>query len=415
VKNRGPAEVLIRSIPDAEWEVIANSPRVLFHARATTKGTEAKPENNHPVVGYDWVVTHNGHVNNDDELWDYYGEERFAEVDTSAIPLVLHKGGEGEGKDLLSSLSYLSILSGSITVAVWSQKYLDHIALARLGSNDLYLFLDEDILYWSSAPVAARIMPGTTLGNLRFITWAKLPDNRILLLRPDEPFGTMYEVDRRPFVRRSWSVKSTTNTGGVATSSPSSQLALPPARSKGGALTLEKLAPKEYPDRPPMSLPAVDKFSWKTTDLLEIGRGLRSSSISKATVFSTMGRWIFNKTKSSTEPEIVRTFKPYKSVKKFLRRNIGHVPVFPVIRSRPGDPVEPGTSAFYDNRMTLIALRFSEPLDSGGVFQTMGYICPWCGVWGRYNVWSATQYRCEFCGIQSKHEPPKPSGEGGKE
>ena len=57
----------------------------LLHTRYTTQGSTANNGNNHPVVSHDMIVTHNGVISNDREIFNQLESTRIHEVDTECI------------------------------------------------------------------------------------------------------------------------------------------------------------------------------------------------------------------------------------------------------------------------------------------------------------------------------------------
>jgi amidophosphoribosyltransferase len=58
---------------------------IIGHTRYSTQGSPKFNENNHPIRANNTIGTHNGSVWNDDELFDKFGLERFAEVDSEVL------------------------------------------------------------------------------------------------------------------------------------------------------------------------------------------------------------------------------------------------------------------------------------------------------------------------------------------
>jgi len=64
---------------------------IIGHTRFQTKGSPMNPGNNHPIKAGSIVGVHNGHINNDDYIFDFLKEasnnevERIAQVDSEAI------------------------------------------------------------------------------------------------------------------------------------------------------------------------------------------------------------------------------------------------------------------------------------------------------------------------------------------
>jgi hypothetical protein len=419
-KAPGPAEKLVKDLGDT-WNRIASSPRGLLHTRAQTKGSPSHNENNHPVVGCGWVVVHNGMVQNDDSLFEYYKTERFAEVDTAAIPLVLSKGKTGKGTSIEDSMEGLTILGGSATFAAWSPKDQETIILGRLGFNDLYLFADSKAktLYWSSAPSAERIMPSLQLGGLRFATVSKLSDDRLVTLNPDWAKCETYKVDRKPFfLRRTWSGGASTgggkgphgewtpytgNTVGDANGKGSVK-ALPVAR--GPAIefadyskNIKFLWNQRVVEIGQLGKPKPE-FNGIPTDynwLGEVEDKLTRDKKKGMLVPTCYGTWHFDvKETIEGKEEIFRHFKGHKRVKRFYHRLFNEKLLLwdelPAI-------VENGTTAL-DFVLPREDLTF-EGTSVHGTFSKFGQMCPWCGVILPQMTWIQENDRCKWCRVRS--------------
>lgn len=383
-----PAENFIFVLSEAEWAQAAASPRGLLHARATTKGSEKNNENNHPVSAFGWTVIHNGMITNDDELFHHYGAERFAEVDTAAVPLVL-----SQGTSLDSSLEYLTLLAGSASLAIWPHNQLDTIVLAKLGHNDVYLFMDQprQILYWCSASIAGRIMPGGHIGSSKFVTLGKLGDERIMVLRPNLADCVTYKVTRSPFVlpRR--------YLPGV----PAGPLATPAttdiARPLGRGLPRWKWR-RDDPamgKRPP---PLADVFSGEWLDHTTEMRKFAASSKVEDSIPTAYGRWHLQA--DSQTRAVTATFAPYKRTKLFWRGEFTELPELPYRQANA--PI--GT---LDYRATLEHYTIIQNLGHGSEeFHKIGFVCPWCGIWDSCQGWQTHQYRCGWCAIISRPYSP---------
>jgi glucosamine 6-phosphate synthetase-like amidotransferase/phosphosugar isomerase protein len=57
----------------------------LLHARYATQGSKDNPANNHPIVVPGIIGVHNGHIGNDDQVFETLGVERIGQVDSEAI------------------------------------------------------------------------------------------------------------------------------------------------------------------------------------------------------------------------------------------------------------------------------------------------------------------------------------------
>lgn len=86
-KESVPASVFVTS-PDYRSlmeRIDTGTTLIMGHTRLATKGDPAVPDNNHPITAGNVVGAHNGHISNDDELFDRWGLERRAEVDSEII------------------------------------------------------------------------------------------------------------------------------------------------------------------------------------------------------------------------------------------------------------------------------------------------------------------------------------------
>lgn len=439
-KSEGPANEFIKAQDNALFNEVAASPRGLLHARATTKGSEKENANNHPVYGLGWLAIHNGTINNDDDLWKYYtkteGVKRFAEVDTSAVPLVLSRG-----KDAKSSLQYMSLLSGSATIAAWNSKQADQMLLGRFGHNDLYLFLDEaaQILYWSSSSAASYLMPGRSLGRHKFVTLSKLSDDYAMVLTPEGPDAVqVYKVTRNPFVWRPKEVprqQLSINTGTTNTVSGlplSAQKSLPvrstPTTGIGGKLvvtfpnptpmiaatkiTWEGLAENNTPTLRPNPLYEVLDHHWHSLVRMRylIGRFYNETKPPKETVWELpagYGRWGFTipayDPKEEIEIEKVlweRKFYPYKRTKGWWHQAYRLHLKLPAALTSPGDDA-PASYSEYDGHLIWETYNQERLTVHGQTSMSLGFMCPWCGTWqNSIDVQDAHGY-CDFCRITS--------------
>lgn len=96
---------------------------VLGHTRLPTKGSPRNNANNHPIhTGPVWGV-HNGHIQNDDELFARYGYARQAEVDSEIIFQLLADLSPASHHDYLSMVAArLRLLSGDFTFIACDQR-----------------------------------------------------------------------------------------------------------------------------------------------------------------------------------------------------------------------------------------------------------------------------------------------------
>ena len=415
-KQKGPAKVLVDGMSADDWLEVARSPRALFHARATTKGTEDDNENNHPVVHGGWVVVHNGHLTNDDELFEYYETERYAAVDTAAVPLVL-----AQGKDYDDSLRQLSVLSGAASLAIWSVATPDRIAIARLGGNDVYFFLDpqHQIMYWCSTPLAGRVIPGYRVKNLGFFTISKLHENKIVVLEPDIDKTRLLKIERRPFFPVRSRIPAVWQSG-------TGESGAPPKTSTIGADPDPKLHPLDrigfvsrhenktrgtdkrpfiwgqpnhaLKPKPDIDLSQVQPswFNWDTIrNKFNVWRDANGAGHLTQTYLTPYGRWMFDCLGIPMTGNITATFFPAKRIKKYWRRHFCEA--IPDLKL----PTETGK---LDGIFTLEEFSFVEGTRESppGKIYVLGFMCPWCGITETTHAWSKLDFRCPVCCVQSK-------------
>lgn len=412
LKSPGTAEDLVKAVDEGKWAEIAASPRGMLHARAKTKGEAKNNANNHPVAGFEWVVVHNGHVNNDDDVYAYYKAERFAEVDTSAIPLVLSQGGD----DYLASLGHVATLGGNITTSVWSPKWIDRIALIRLGTNDLYLIQDRerDILYWTSTLLGTQYIPAFKLGSrFNMYTVGQLNDDRVLLLNPEGRDATrLMEIKRQAFsMPRVW-------TAGGNTTTPNPTRAQPTASTAGAtdAAALKAGLKKNRTfkwGRPPLatvfnskpwpardSVPDSFEAYWNTTVM---SRFNNNGALLETTVPTGYGNWYWMRMPDTKQ--IVKEFRPHKRVKEWFRRTF-RGDELETLLNLPAESTRKISEAYgtvFDRRLPMESFFFQ---DWEGEAHTShpGYMCPWCGCLGLQTTWAGANFRCWLCRIESRPE-----------
>lgn len=384
------ASRLIETVSADDWNLISHSPIGLIHTRAQTKGSPKNNKNNHPVNGFGWLVVHNGSVMNDDDLFEYYKDERFAEVDTSAIPLVLSKGATLE-----TQIQHMTTLGGAATFAAWEIASPRKIILARFGHNDLYLFLDKEnnILYFSSAAIFAKSLPAYSLGSLRFLTLHKIADDKVVVLDLDNPVRT-FKVTRRPFYHIGpKKVERATGKTGVSSAVGDSKPVISKAEDK--YVVLKTVADRNYQmmwwpgNEPTKPLSDLTHVTYNPMILVAEESKCRMPG-SPYVLLTAYGRWKFRKTERCVE----RDFRPRKAIRKWWKSHLKVKHLY-----LPVDIT--GNSHVCDGKQLAETFIVHLKTDNGTEVQMPGYMCPWCGVTNRVPSWVGEKYRCEFCKIAS--------------
>lgn len=121
-----------------------NVQTILLHTRFKTKGAVENPLNNHPVKYGSAIVTHNGHIINDDDLFEDEKLERFAEVDTEIIAALFDKYGIDKAHIPLQKLD------GNLAVAVLDERNPGSLVLAKGKSSPLTYHVSDSYIVWAS-------------------------------------------------------------------------------------------------------------------------------------------------------------------------------------------------------------------------------------------------------------------------
>lgn len=97
---------------------------ILGHTRQPTKGTPQFYKNNHPIQVGNFVGIHNGHINNDDDLFEGKTYQRQAQVDSEIIfQLLNHHVPKALDADGITAVqSALTALQGKFTFLAYDQR-----------------------------------------------------------------------------------------------------------------------------------------------------------------------------------------------------------------------------------------------------------------------------------------------------
>lgn len=115
---------------------------VLLHTRLATQGDPSNNANNHPVQHGTIFTTHNGHIRNDDEVFDELGIKRNAQVDSEAIPAALYKK-EFDPKAF-------ELLDGGFATASVDVRQPGMVMLAKGPSYPLIVHENKKFIVWAS-------------------------------------------------------------------------------------------------------------------------------------------------------------------------------------------------------------------------------------------------------------------------
>lgn len=125
-----------------------NLQTILLHTRYATKGTTMNLDNNHPIVYENVIVTHNGHISNDDKLFADQKIDRKAQVDSEIIAALFNKHGIEKANLALQQLD------GNMAVAVSDLRKPNVLVLAKGRQSPLEYYLDDSGVIWASTKLA---------------------------------------------------------------------------------------------------------------------------------------------------------------------------------------------------------------------------------------------------------------------
>lgn len=119
-------------VPNSGNKLCDGATTAILHTRFATQGSPTVAGNNHPIPRGRIVLTHNGHINNDTELFKQLGVPRVAQVDSEAVAALVafSKGKPWE---------YLSEVSGTAALAWIAANDPRTLHLARLNSSPLFI------------------------------------------------------------------------------------------------------------------------------------------------------------------------------------------------------------------------------------------------------------------------------------
>ncbi len=167
VQANGDIEIYKQAIPASEFvetttyqslleKVGPNTTLILGHTRLPTQGSVNNPGNNHPIEAGMVLGVHNGHISNDDELFERWHLPRRAEVDSELIFQMLAELWPPTSlDDYLSEVdNYLAEMQGQFTFLA-----IDRRCPARLlvfkHENPLCLHYQSD---WQALLFSSRYL-----------------------------------------------------------------------------------------------------------------------------------------------------------------------------------------------------------------------------------------------------------------
>ncbi len=152
---------------------------LLGHTRHPTKGDPATNDNNHPLLAGPICGIHNGHINNDDDLFALGGYPRQAQVDSEVIFRLLEPLSPSElnGRYLAAVRSQIGQLRGDFTFLACDRRAPDKLLVVRHQNKPLSVHFQPawNVLIFSSRYIFLRKRFG------RALLTEELPRDHLLL------------------------------------------------------------------------------------------------------------------------------------------------------------------------------------------------------------------------------------------
>lgn len=119
-------------VPKAGANLCDGATTAILHTRYATQGSPSVEGNNHPIPRGRIVLTHNGHISNDSELFKQLNVPRVAEVDSEAVAaLIAFSAGK--------PWEYLTKIYGTAALAWIQASDPRSLHLARVNSSPLFI------------------------------------------------------------------------------------------------------------------------------------------------------------------------------------------------------------------------------------------------------------------------------------
>lgn len=134
---------------------------ILAHTRWATQGLPAFVENNHPLRRGSFFVIHNGHVNNDNKLFELAGRKPYGQVDSEAIVARLASLGS-----LGKVAKVMTEIDGAAAIAAVDESKPGDLVLARGYASPLYVLSTKRYVLWGSTHSTVKTAYEKHIGRL---------------------------------------------------------------------------------------------------------------------------------------------------------------------------------------------------------------------------------------------------------
>jgi predicted glutamine amidotransferase len=179
---------------------------ILCHTRYATQGTPMNLDNNHPIHYEDIIVTHNGHISNDDKIFRDEKLKRYAEVDSEAIAALFQRYGIDKAHIPLGKLD------GNFAVAISDLRKPNTLLLAKGYQSPLHYYKTKHGIIWASEidviikaieEVFGTVIPMSKIDNLFF--------GELLLIEDGKVDKLDFEVYKDYPISKGWNLPKSNN------------------------------------------------------------------------------------------------------------------------------------------------------------------------------------------------------------
>lgn len=192
-----PASDFIKGRPSLGMDQLRTA---ILHTRLATQGDPRDNGNNHPVLSGTTFVTHNGHISNDNELFNEWGLQRIAEVDSEAISAMIAHHGLDKVHLALQELQ-----GGFAIAAIDPVQFPGTLVLAKGPSSPLIFFENNNFIVWASTLNAITEAWGNVFGTPpRTWKFSQLAEGQMLFIEEDKVEAFKFKVKPSYYASR-WS------------------------------------------------------------------------------------------------------------------------------------------------------------------------------------------------------------------
>ena len=149
---------------------INDTSAIIGHTRYSTQGSPENNENNHPIRANNTIGTHNGSVWNDDELFDKFGLDRFAEVDSEVL-FRLYDYSD----NLEDFVEKLKLVKGNVSIVWQDLEFPEYVYLFK-GNNPLEIAYIPSLKCYAYGSTREIVESGFS----EELRWLKVKPNTLL-------------------------------------------------------------------------------------------------------------------------------------------------------------------------------------------------------------------------------------------